>query len=91
MWDPGWALPIPAGDLQPLPSRTQGVLEAAGFWDELFSGLTGNGWEIGHIIAKLLFKAGTAENPGESCFREDVGLALPPMHLWCVWMLLCLP
>lgn len=91
MWDPGWALPIPAGDLQPLPSRTQGVLEAAGFWDELFSGLTGNGWEIGHIIAKLLFKAGTAENPGESCFREDVGFALPPVHLWCVWMLLCLP
>lgn len=53
--------------------------------------LTGNGREVGRVVAKLLSKAGTAENPRESCFCKDTGLALPPVYLRRAWMLLLRP
>lgn len=40
--------------------------------------LTGNGREVGRVIAKLLSKAGTAENPRESCFCKDTGACFAP-------------
>lgn len=54
-------------------------------------GLTGYRCEIGGVIAELLSKAGTAENPRESCLCKDVGLALPPVPLQRARMLLCVP
>lgn len=46
---------------------------------------------MGGIVGKLLSKAGTAENPGEGCFREDAGLALLVVRLQHTWMLLGIP
>lgn len=53
-------------------------------------GLTRNGWEIGHVIAKLLPEAGTAENP-RNLLLQGWRACFAPGCLWCVWMLLCIP
>lgn len=46
---------------------------------------------MGGVIAKLLSKAGTAENAGEGCFHEDAGLALLLVRLQHAGMLLGIP
>lgn len=49
-----------------------------------------NGWEIGHVIAKLLSKAGMAENPRNLLLRGHRARFAPGCS-WRVWMLLCIP